>query len=69
MPLTALLCPLPSAASLGLTDSIREFITEEDTTNVEDKSDNGELDLDGIEEEEIEKYILNEIEVEAKTEL
>uniref|UniRef100_A0A8C1YME2 B-related factor 1 n=1 Tax=Cyprinus carpio TaxID=7962 RepID=A0A8C1YME2_CYPCA len=67
--LTALLCPLPSAASLGLTDSIREFITEEDTTNVEDKSDNGELDLDGIEEEEIEKYILNEIEVEAKTEL
>uniref|UniRef100_A0A673NGK2 Transcription factor IIIB 90 kDa subunit-like n=1 Tax=Sinocyclocheilus rhinocerous TaxID=307959 RepID=A0A673NGK2_9TELE len=69
VPLTALLGPLPSAASLGLTDSIRECITDEDTTNVEDKSDNGELDLDGIDEEEIEKYILNEIEVEAKTEL
>ncbi|KAL0164360.1 hypothetical protein M9458_040113, partial [Cirrhinus mrigala] len=33
VPLTALLGPLPSAASLGLTDSIRECITEEDTTN------------------------------------
>uniref|UniRef100_A0A672MBR8 Transcription factor IIIB 90 kDa subunit-like n=1 Tax=Sinocyclocheilus grahami TaxID=75366 RepID=A0A672MBR8_SINGR len=69
VPLTALLGPLPSAASLGLTDSIRECITEEDTTNMEDKSKNGELDLDGIDEEEIEKYILNEIEVKAKTEL
>lgn len=35
VPLTALLGPLPSAASLGLTDSIRECITEEDTTNGE----------------------------------
>ncbi|XP_016358982.1 transcription factor IIIB 90 kDa subunit isoform X1 [Sinocyclocheilus anshuiensis] len=69
VPLTALLGPLPSAASLGLTDSIRECITEEDTTNMEDKSKNGELDLDGIDEEEMEKYILNEIEVKAKTEL
>ncbi|XP_051730742.1 BRF1 RNA polymerase III transcription initiation factor subunit b isoform X2 [Ctenopharyngodon idella] len=68
VPLTALLGPLPSAASLGLTDSIRECIAEE-TTNMEDKSNNGELDLDGIDEDEIEKYILNEIEVEAKTEL
>ncbi|CAM4692548.1 unnamed protein product [Leuciscus chuanchicus] len=68
MPLTALFGPLPSAASLGLTDSIRECIAEE-TRNVEDKSGNGELDLDGIDEDEIEKYILNEIEVEAKTEL
>ncbi|XP_073788292.1 transcription factor IIIB 90 kDa subunit isoform X2 [Danio rerio] len=67
VPLTALLGPLPSAASLGLTDSIRQCITE--TTNVEEKSDSGELDLDGIDEDEIEKYILNEIEVEAKTEL
>uniref|UniRef100_A0A673M955 Transcription factor IIIB 90 kDa subunit n=1 Tax=Sinocyclocheilus rhinocerous TaxID=307959 RepID=A0A673M955_9TELE len=69
VPLTALFGPLPSAASLGLTDSIRECITEEDTTNMEDKAKNGELDLDGIDEEEIEKYILNEIEVKAKTEL
>uniref|UniRef100_A0A9J7XXQ0 Transcription factor IIIB 90 kDa subunit n=1 Tax=Cyprinus carpio carpio TaxID=630221 RepID=A0A9J7XXQ0_CYPCA len=69
VPMTALLGPLPSAASLGLTDSIRECITEEDMTNMEDQSKNGELDLDGIDEEEIEKYILNEIEVKAKTEL
>lgn len=34
VPLTALLGPLPSAASLGLTDSIRECIAEE-TTNSE----------------------------------
>ncbi|XP_065113251.1 BRF1 general transcription factor IIIB subunit b isoform X1 [Paramisgurnus dabryanus] len=68
VPLKALLGPLPSAASLGLTDTIRECITE-DRANADDKSDNGELDLDGIDEDEIEKYILNEIEVEAKTEL
>lgn len=35
VPMTALLGPLPSAASLGLTDSIRECITEEDMTNSE----------------------------------
>lgn len=34
VPLKALLGPLPSAASLGLTDTIRECITE-DTTNGE----------------------------------
>ncbi|KAI4903901.1 hypothetical protein NFI96_028827 [Prochilodus magdalenae] len=67
MPLTALLGPLPSAASLGLTDSIRHCITEDGEED--DKSDSGELDLEGIDEEEIEKYILNEKEVQAKTEL
>ncbi|KAF4070796.1 hypothetical protein AMELA_G00277610 [Ameiurus melas] len=67
VPLTSLLGPLPSAASLGLTDSIRHCMTEE--VEVEDKSVNGELDLEGIEEDEIEKYILNEKEVQAKTEL
>ncbi|XP_056619949.1 BRF1 RNA polymerase III transcription initiation factor subunit b isoform X1 [Triplophysa dalaica] len=67
VPLKALLGPLPSAASLGLTDTIRECITENTTTD--EKSDSGELDLDGIDEDEIEKYILNELEVKAKTEL
>ncbi|MCI4389436.1 hypothetical protein PGIGA_G00097950 [Pangasianodon gigas] len=67
VPLTSLLGPLPSAASLGLTDSIRHCMTEEEAD--EDKSDNGELDLEGIDEDEIEKYILNEKEVQAKTEL
>ncbi|MCJ8743694.1 hypothetical protein PDJAM_G00097220 [Pangasius djambal] len=67
VPLTSLLGPLPSAASLGLTDSIRHCMTEEEED--EDKSDNGELDLEGIDENEIEKYILNEKEVQAKTKL
>ncbi|KAI7799643.1 transcription factor IIIB 90 kDa subunit [Triplophysa rosa] len=68
VPLKALLGPLPSAASLGLTDTIRECITE-DTTTADEKSDSGELDLNGIDEDEIEKYILTELEVKAKTEL
>ncbi|XP_076872984.1 transcription factor IIIB 90 kDa subunit isoform X3 [Brachyhypopomus gauderio] len=67
VPLTALLGPLPSAASLGLSDSIRQCITEEKEDD--DKSESGELDLEGIDEDEIEKYILNEKEVHAKTEL
>ncbi|XP_017538423.1 BRF1 RNA polymerase III transcription initiation factor subunit b isoform X2 [Pygocentrus nattereri] len=67
VPLTVLLGPLPSAASLGLTDSIRHCITE--GQEEDEKSDSGELDLEGIDEDEIEKYILNEKEVQAKTEL
>ncbi|KAG9282808.1 BRF1 RNA polymerase III transcription initiation factor subunit b [Astyanax mexicanus] len=67
VPLAALLGPLPSAASLGLTESIRHCITEDKED--EGKSDSGELDLEGIDEDEIEKYILNEKEVQAKTEL
>ncbi|KAK1795942.1 hypothetical protein P4O66_009056 [Electrophorus voltai] len=67
VPLTALLGPLPSAASLGLSDSIRQCITEE--RGDDNKSESGELDLEGIDEDEIEKYILNEKEVQAKTEL
>ncbi|XP_060722525.1 BRF1 RNA polymerase III transcription initiation factor subunit b isoform X2 [Tachysurus vachellii] len=67
VPLTLLLGPFPSAASLGLTDSIRQCLSDEGED--EDKSDNGELDLEGIDEDEIEKYILNENEVQAKTEL
>ncbi|KAF7690263.1 BRF1 RNA polymerase III transcription initiation factor subunit b isoform X2 [Silurus meridionalis] len=67
VPLTSLLGPLPSAASLGLTDSIRHCLTDEGED--EDKTDNGELNLEGIDEDEIEKYILNEKEVQAKTKL
>ncbi|KAJ8269988.1 hypothetical protein GJAV_G00109030 [Gymnothorax javanicus] len=63
----SLLGPLPTAASLGLTDSIRDFIQEE--CEEDGNSDNGELNLDGIDEEEIERYILNDKEVELKTEL
>uniref|UniRef100_A0AAY4B5U7 Transcription factor IIIB 90 kDa subunit n=1 Tax=Denticeps clupeoides TaxID=299321 RepID=A0AAY4B5U7_9TELE len=67
VPLKSILGPLPTVASLGLSESIKECITEQEETD--DKSDNGELDLEGIDEEEIEKYILNEKEVLAKTEL
>ncbi|XP_062858284.1 BRF1 RNA polymerase III transcription initiation factor subunit b [Trichomycterus rosablanca] len=67
VPLSTLLGPMPSAASLGITDSINHCMTEEKED--EEASDNGELDLEGIDEDEIEKYILNEKEVEVKTEL
>ncbi|XP_031438084.1 BRF1 RNA polymerase III transcription initiation factor subunit b [Clupea harengus] len=63
IPLISILGPLPSASSLGL----KECIT--DNGEHDDKSESGELDLEGIDEDEIEKYILNEKEVEAKTEL
>ncbi|XP_041951142.1 BRF1 RNA polymerase III transcription initiation factor subunit b [Alosa sapidissima] len=66
LPLMSFLGPLPSAASLGLKDSIRECITNAEQ---DEKSESGELDLDGIDEEEIEKYILSEREVTVKTEL
>uniref|UniRef100_A0AAR2ILU8 Transcription factor IIIB 90 kDa subunit n=1 Tax=Pygocentrus nattereri TaxID=42514 RepID=A0AAR2ILU8_PYGNA len=73
VPLTVLLGPLPSAASLGLTDSIRHCITEGQEEGkwkwTSAGQDIGELDLEGIDEDEIEKYILNEKEVQAKTEL
>ncbi|KAJ8356447.1 hypothetical protein SKAU_G00192410 [Synaphobranchus kaupii] len=67
LPLTSLLGPLPTAASLGLTETIRECIDEEREDG--EKSDNGELNLDGIDEDEIERYILNDKEVKIKTEL
>ncbi|XP_048831237.1 transcription factor IIIB 90 kDa subunit-like [Brienomyrus brachyistius] len=65
-PLASLLGPLPTAASLGLTESIQKCITEKD---VDGNSENGELDLKGIDDDEIERYILNEKEVKIKTEL
>uniref|UniRef100_A0A3B3Q3P6 Transcription factor IIIB 90 kDa subunit n=1 Tax=Paramormyrops kingsleyae TaxID=1676925 RepID=A0A3B3Q3P6_9TELE len=65
-PLASLLGPLPTAASLGLSESIQKCITEKD---VDGNSENGELDLKGIDDDEIERYILNEKEVKIKTEL
>ncbi|XP_035277689.1 transcription factor IIIB 90 kDa subunit-like [Anguilla anguilla] len=62
-----LLGPLPTAASLGLTETLRECIDREKED--EENSENGELNLDGIDEEEIERYILNDKEVKIKTEL
>ncbi|XP_035240444.1 transcription factor IIIB 90 kDa subunit-like isoform X1 [Anguilla anguilla] len=65
--LASLLGPLPTAASLGLSESIEECIDakkEDDVT-----SENGDLDLSGIDDDEIERYILDDKEVQIKTEL
>ncbi|KAK0130756.1 Transcription factor IIIB subunit [Merluccius polli] len=43
--------------------------TQDPQEEPEDGSESGELDLEGIDDQEIEKYILNEREVETKTEL
>ncbi|XP_066534634.1 BRF1 RNA polymerase III transcription initiation factor subunit a isoform X2 [Hoplias malabaricus] len=68
-PLEALLGPLPTAASLGLSESIRKCEGEEKENENDETSESGELDLNGIDDEEIDRYILNEKEVKVKTEL
>uniref|UniRef100_A0A8C7SM68 Transcription factor IIIB 90 kDa subunit n=1 Tax=Oncorhynchus mykiss TaxID=8022 RepID=A0A8C7SM68_ONCMY len=65
--LASLLGPMPTAASLGLPESISKCI-EEEKENDED-AENGELDLSGIDDDEIELYLLNDKEVKIKTEL
>uniref|UniRef100_A0A674CS51 Transcription factor IIIB 90 kDa subunit n=1 Tax=Salmo trutta TaxID=8032 RepID=A0A674CS51_SALTR len=65
--LASLLGPMPTAASLGLPESISKCIGEE-KENDED-AENGELDLSGIDDDEIELYLLNDREVKIKTEL
>lgn len=67
--LEVLLGPLPTAASLGLSESINKCVGEEKENEHDDASVNGELDLNGIDDEEIDRYILNEKEVQIKTEL
>ncbi|KAG1950301.1 BRF1 RNA polymerase III transcription initiation factor subunit a [Pimephales promelas] len=64
--LALLLGALPTAASLGLPESITKM-GEEKENDVEAES--GELDLSGIDEDEIDRYILNEKEIKVKTEL
>uniref|UniRef100_A0A3Q1C2G0 Transcription factor IIIB 90 kDa subunit n=1 Tax=Amphiprion ocellaris TaxID=80972 RepID=A0A3Q1C2G0_AMPOC len=65
-PLAVILGKLPSAASLSLQQT---FQTVDDSETGEKPDEGGELDLDGIDDQEIEKYILNAKEVEVKTEL
>ncbi|CAJ1077847.1 BRF1 RNA polymerase III transcription initiation factor subunit b [Xyrichtys novacula] len=63
--LDIILGKLPTAASLQQT-----FIESESSDKPDDEqSESGELDLDGIDDQEIEKYILNEREVQVKTDL
>ncbi|KAK2855775.1 hypothetical protein Q5P01_004510 [Channa striata] len=71
-PLASILGKLPSVASLGLQQTFQTFNKSETAGKPEDDSrefENGELDLDGIDDQEIEKYILNDKEVQVKTEL
>ncbi|XP_069494303.1 transcription factor IIIB 90 kDa subunit isoform X2 [Ambystoma mexicanum] len=65
--LESLLGPLPTAASLGITESIKECIANKARENHDPKD--GELDLSGIDDSEIDRYILNEKEAEIKKEL
>ncbi|XP_053783953.1 transcription factor IIIB 90 kDa subunit isoform X2 [Desmodus rotundus] len=65
--LESLLGPLPTAASLGISDSIRECISQ--SGEPKDTSGDGELDLSGIDDLEIDRYILNEAEARVKAEL
>ncbi|XP_066200779.1 transcription factor IIIB 90 kDa subunit isoform X2 [Saccopteryx leptura] len=65
--LESLLGPLPTAASLGISDSIRECISSQ--SQEPNTSGDGELDLSGIDDLEIDRYILNEAEARVKAEL
>ncbi|KAM8781822.1 transcription factor IIIB 90 kDa subunit isoform 2-T2 [Rhynchonycteris naso] len=65
--LESLLGPLPTAASLGISDSIRECISSQSQESK--ASGDGELDLSGIDDLEIDRYILNEAEARVKAEL
>uniref|UniRef100_A0A674DY37 B-related factor 1 n=1 Tax=Salmo trutta TaxID=8032 RepID=A0A674DY37_SALTR len=60
--LVSLLGPMHTAASLGLPESISKC-TEEEKENDGD-TENGELDLSGIDDDEIELYLLNDKEEE-----
>ncbi|KAM3853674.1 transcription factor IIIB 90 kDa subunit isoform 5-T5 [Vipera latastei] len=66
--LESLLGPLPTAASLGITESIKECILTKDRDHNENTGD-GELDLSGIDDSEIDMYILNDSEARIKAEL
>ncbi|KAL6095420.1 brf1 [Pungitius sinensis] len=69
-PLAAILGKLPSAAGLSLQQTFQTFtdLEQDDKTDGE-QSEGGELDLKDIDDQEIDKYILNDQEVEVKTEL
>ncbi|XP_023364622.1 transcription factor IIIB 90 kDa subunit isoform X3 [Otolemur garnettii] len=66
--LESLLGPLPTAASLGISESIRECISSQ-SRDPTDTCGDGELDLSGIDDHEIDRYILNEAEARVKAEL
>uniref|UniRef100_A0A672GJY8 Transcription factor IIIB 90 kDa subunit n=1 Tax=Salarias fasciatus TaxID=181472 RepID=A0A672GJY8_SALFA len=65
--LESILGPMPSSATLGLQESLHGCVGEEKENGGE--GDSGELDLSGIDDSEIELYLLNEREVKIKTAL
>ncbi|XP_034017999.1 BRF1 RNA polymerase III transcription initiation factor subunit b [Thalassophryne amazonica] len=66
-PLASILGKLPSAAGLSLQHLFKEPSTGGEHDDEQGQS--GELDLDGIDDQEIDRYILSEKEVQEKTEL
>ncbi|XP_026196893.1 LOW QUALITY PROTEIN: transcription factor IIIB 90 kDa subunit-like [Anabas testudineus] len=69
-PLAAILGKLPGSTSLDFQRPFQTFNKSETCGKSDgEESDGGELDLDGIDDQEIEKYILNDKEVQVKTEL
>ncbi|XP_054618112.1 BRF1 RNA polymerase III transcription initiation factor subunit b [Dunckerocampus dactyliophorus] len=62
---------MASAAALDLQQTFQVFSKSQidDTTSVDENSESGDLDLDGIDEQEIDKYILSDKEVQVKTQL
>ncbi|XP_040917353.1 BRF1 RNA polymerase III transcription initiation factor subunit a [Toxotes jaculatrix] len=65
--LASILGTMPSAATLGLSESISNCIGDEKEND--GAADSGELDLSGIDDSEIELYLLDDKEVKIKTAL
>uniref|UniRef100_A0A3Q4BIC8 B-related factor 1 n=1 Tax=Mola mola TaxID=94237 RepID=A0A3Q4BIC8_MOLML len=65
--LASILGPMPSAATLGLSESISDCMG--DGKENDGGADSGELDLSGIDDSEIELYLLSDNEIKIKTAL
>ncbi|XP_070776518.1 transcription factor IIIB 90 kDa subunit-like [Enoplosus armatus] len=65
--LASILGTMPSSATLGLNESISDCVGEEKEND--GAADSGELDLSGIDDSEIELYLLSDKEIKIKTAL
>ena len=68
----AAVTPVPCSPGLGLMDKVGDYMadtikTREDTKEAEEKDE--ELDLTGIDDEEIDTYLMSPVEIEMKTKL
>ncbi|ESO86870.1 hypothetical protein LOTGIDRAFT_166871, partial [Lottia gigantea] len=59
----------PTAASLGITEVVESCLNETETKDSPDNDTDGVLDLTGIDDDELEKLLLNEDEVKIKTDI